>query len=142
MVENFPEDEYMCRKRDGTVLHVNSDSENEDWWESDSDFTDESDLEEEWNRLESIFGQVNNDLNPDEVLQNLREWCSLEMDREVEELLKANPYEVISEKKTAKVFKSAEINRGLGYNGQSDRTKRKHVQKAREEEKNAVTRNS
>ncbi|TEB19530.1 hypothetical protein FA13DRAFT_1718699 [Coprinellus micaceus] len=61
---------------DGTVEYATSDSEDEDWWESGSDFTDESDLEEAWDEVEKVPGELDDDLDVDEILQNLREQCS------------------------------------------------------------------
>jgi len=93
---------------------VDSDSEFEDTdWESESS-------EDEIDGLQG-----------DELVESLRK----EVESEMELLRQAaeTPYEKISNGNlTAKDWKRAEQNRGLGYDGHASRTQRKHSQNARE----------
>ena len=89
-------------------------------------------LEEDWEDLEQVSGMVDDDLDLEEILQNLREQSMLEVQAEVEKLLKPMPYKTIMKKRSIQDWKKAEANRNLGYNGMSDRTKRFHEKNQRD----------
>jgi hypothetical protein len=113
IVDDPEEDFDECGYAGG--VNVSSDSESDyepsedEWMDSDT----ESLAELEGDKLE------NN-------LRSLRE--------ETQQLSVPTPYAKILKKKTTKEWATAELCRGLGYNGLSDRTGRRNVQKARERE--------
>ena len=107
---------------DGRISHIPSDSD------SDSEFTwsTGSDTEEEFSELEG-----------DELVGSLQK----QLEAEIKMLRQPTPYELITKSRTAKEWVKAESNRSLGYNGLSERTKRRNDQQARAKEKvDAVTR--
>jgi hypothetical protein len=82
--------------------------------------------EDEWTESESeSLAELEGDELEDN-LQSLRE--------EVQQLSVPSPYAEILKTKTTREWAAAESNRGLGYNGLSDRTGRRNAQKARERE--------
>jgi hypothetical protein len=103
--------------------------------ESDSDFGDT-----EW-ESESSEDEVD-ELEGADLVESLRK----EIENELNLLKQAaqTPYEKISNGNlTARDWKKAEQNRGLGYNGLASRTQRKHRQDAREKaERDKITRKS
>jgi len=87
------------------------------------------DLEDEWEDSDTESNKSLEELEGDELehnLQSLRE--------EVERLSVPTPYAEITKKKMAREWVDAESNHSLGYNGRSDRTGRRHAQKARARE--------
>jgi hypothetical protein len=93
------------------------------WSDSESDYELS---EDEWNDSET---ESLAELEGDELennLQSLRE--------EAQWLSMPTAYAEILKKKTTKEWAVAESHCCLGYNGLSDRTERRHVQKARERE--------
>ena len=108
------EDEVVECDWDGSVNHcLSSDSD----WEDESDDGFESD-DTEFSELEG---------------EDLKESLQKALEAELALLTQLTPYEVILQA-TSKEWKRAEQNRGLGYNGQSDRTRRCHEKKARDKE--------
>ncbi|KAF8168736.1 hypothetical protein BJ912DRAFT_913240 [Pholiota molesta] len=103
----------------GGVNHDLTETESDlTWFEPSSEGDDES--EEEFSEVEG-----------DAVAASLR--ASLE--HEIELLSIPTPYEEISAGNiTNAMWKKAESNRSLGYNGRSDRTKRRETKKARDKE--------
>ena len=103
--------------------------------ESDSDFGDtEWESEESEDEVDELEGA--------DLVESLRK----ELENELNLLKQAaqTPYEKISNANlTARDWKKAEQNRGLGYNGLASRTQRKHRQDAREKaERDKITRKS
>lgn len=103
--------------------------------ESDSDFGDtEWESEESEDEVDELEGA--------DLVESLRK----ELENELNLLKQAaqTPYEKISNANlTARDWKKAEQNQGLGYNGLASRTQRKHRQDAREKaERDKITRKS
>ncbi|KAH9039650.1 hypothetical protein EDB85DRAFT_2181181 [Lactarius pseudohatsudake] len=118
------EPDIECTGWTGGVNYVpsdtDSDSDDEDWKETDLD--DESD-----------GGGELEDLEGEDLLDGLRnEWELLQ--QELESLEEPTPYKHLLGKTMAKEWKKAEAKRGLGYNGQSARRKREITQQLREKE--------
>jgi hypothetical protein len=134
--DNIHNPAIECTGWTGGVKHVLSDTEtdsnDEDWKNTDlggegseSDEEDNVDLEE---------------LEGEDLLDGLRNKWEL-LQQELENLANPYPYEHILKKTKAKEWKNAEAQRGLGYNGLSDRRKREVAQQLREkEEQDKVTR--
>lgn len=113
IVDDPEEDFDECGYAGG--VNVSSDSE-----------SDYEPSEDEWmdSDTESLA-----ELEGDELENNLRS-----LREETQQLSLPTPYAEILKKKTTKEWTTAESCRGLGYNGLSDRTGRRRVQKARERE--------
>jgi hypothetical protein len=125
-------EEYNGSWDGGVGYTPESSDESDSDWEEESDEGTESDLEDEWGDLELVEGEVDADLDPEEILQNLREQSAIELQKEVKRLLKPTPYESLMQPKSMQHWKNAESNRKLGYNKQSDRTKRYHEKNERD----------
>jgi hypothetical protein len=102
---------------DETVNHWLADSDSDFTW-TDSDGEEESDSE---------FSE----LEGDDLLKSLQ--SSLEAKLDI--LNQPTAYETIKEGLTSEGWKKAEEHRSLGYNGQSDRTKRWHAKEEHNKEK-------
>jgi hypothetical protein len=107
----------------GGVNHILSSDSEFCWTDSDTDSESESDFSE-------LEGQ--------ELIESLHA-C---LEKELEMLGAQTPYEKVSQRTlTSEEWKKAEGNRGLGYTGNSDRSRRRKEQEARKkEEKDAVLR--
>ncbi len=108
-----------CTQWTGGVNHELSDTESDLTWvetsTADSDSTESS--EDDMSEVEG-----------DDIVESVR--ASLE--HEIKLLAIPTQYEQISRKLTADDWKKAEKNRSLGYNGNSDRTKRREAKTARD----------
>lgn len=102
---------------DGTVNRCSLSDSDFEWTDSESDADDES--ETEYSELEG-----------DGLVESLQK----SLEEELESLKKLTPYEVLEQDISGKIWKRAEQNRGFGYSGRSDRTKRRHAKKARDKE--------
>jgi hypothetical protein len=113
-LRNNPDDECEW---EGGVNHVLSSDSGTDWTKSDSDSDPQSDFSE-------LEGQ--------ELVESLQS-C---LEKELEMLGSQTPYEkVLIRRLTLGDWKKAEGNRGFGYTGNSDRSKRRKEQQAREKAK-------
>ncbi|KAL1672218.1 hypothetical protein EV122DRAFT_255977 [Schizophyllum commune] len=129
---------YACSHRlwDGTINHYLSDNSDSEWTDSDSDSEDtDSDLGE------AGEDNIATELRGEALLRNLQEEALRELPHILETDVPASAYKTIMEKKTKSDWTKAEQNRGLGYNGLSDRTKCRREKDARDQEiKDAATR--
>jgi hypothetical protein len=78
--------------------------------------------------------QLQTTLKTRSSLRHLQQyWKSLKenLAEELEILAEPTPYQEVLKKLTTKEWKKAESNRGLGYSGNSERTKQREGQKAR-----------
>jgi hypothetical protein len=112
--------EIECTGWNGGVNYVASDTDTDDkdWKDTDSDSggaKSGEDLGEDDNKdLEGLEGE--------DLLDSLQNRWEL-LQQELKDLGRATPYEHILKKTTAKEWKKAETNCGLGYNGQLARWK-------------------
>ncbi|KAH9018306.1 hypothetical protein EDB84DRAFT_1626781 [Lactarius hengduanensis] len=123
------EPDIECTGWTGGVNYVPSDtdSDDEEWKETDLDLDDESD------GPGNDGGGDLEDLEGEDLLDGLRNELEL-LQQELKDLEKPTPYEHVLRKTTAKEWKKAEAKRGLGYNGQSARRKREIAQQLCEKE--------
>ena len=102
--------------------------------------TDNSDSDDtEWESGSSDEELEDDELEGDELVESLRR----EIEHEIQLLqeLEPTPYEILKTVVSAKEWKKAKQNRGLGYNGRGKRTQRKQRQEAREKaEKDKIAR--
>jgi hypothetical protein len=118
----------------------NSASEPGDQWGEDTGW----DTEEEYDGLVGDEDEELSELEGEELCESLK----IRVEGEMKELANAEQasqtaYAAIMQELSAKDWRKLEAQRGLGYNGQAERTKRRHRQIAREEEeKNKKLRNS
>ena len=89
-----------------------SESKSEDWEDSDTDESDDKSLSE---------------LSGDDLDQNMAE-----IRAELEALQAPSMFAMMMEGKTQKQWKKAESDRGLGYNGLSDRTRQRREKNTRD----------
>ena len=99
---------------DGTVNHYLSSDSDSVWTDSEADDEDDSE------------GTEYSDLEGDSLVESLQ--------RTLESLRKPAPYEAIKQDLSTKNWKKTEQNRGFGYSGHSNRTKRRHNKQARDKE--------
>lgn len=107
------DDDEICTWAGGVNNHLEDDLEG--WIDLSEDSDDDDEIEE---------------LEGDE----LRESLESQMAREAETILEAAVYQKLMRKITPKEWKKAELNRGLGYNGQSERSQQRRKKNAREKE--------
>ena len=92
---------------------------NYDWSDSDSEYEDYTDTDSE--SLEEMDG--------DELDDNLREWRA-----ELDDLVAPTKYDQIMEQKLTMDWRKAEQNRNFGYSGNSKRTQERRAKEARDRE--------
>jgi hypothetical protein len=115
-------------------------SEPGDQWGEDTGW----DTEEEYDGLVGDEDEELSELEGEDLCESLR----IRVEGEMKELANAEQasqtaYAAIMQELSAKDWRKLETQRGLGYNGQAERTKRRHRQNVREEEeKNKKLRNS
>ena len=135
--DNDHNSDIECTGWTGGVNNVLSDTEtdsdrDEDWKNTDLDNEGSESDEEDNADLEALEGE--------NLLDGLRNKWEL-LQQELENLAKPTPYEHILKKTMPKDWENAEAQRGLGYNGLSNRRKREVAQQLREkEEQDKVTR--
>lgn len=125
-----PEAESTPPKPSLVVVEITSDEEC--YWTGGVNHTLSSDSEFYWTDGESADGSTSDsqefsDVEDEVFLQSLNE----NLAEELEMLTLPTPYQEVLQKLTRKDWKKAESNRGLGYSGNSDRTKQREAQKAR-----------
>ena len=103
----------------GTVNYCPLGLSDSDFEWTDSESESDTDDETEYSELEG---------------EGLVESLQKSLEEELKSLKKLTPYETLKQDINGKIWKKAEQNRGFGYNGKSDRTKRHHTKKVRDKE--------